>query len=99
MTIVKPKLLLLSLAVLLVPLITAQVYVQSSKKPVFAILTDFGLDFAVASMKGLLLSSLPEASIIDFDHSLNKFSVLSASFILEKTYHYFPMRHYFSLCR
>jgi len=60
------------------------------KAPTFALLTDFGFDFAVASMKGVILQSLPQAHIIDIDHSLQKFSILSGAFILEKTITYFP---------
>lgn len=70
-----------------------------NRKPVFGLMTDFGLDFAVASMKGLLVTSLPDALITDIDHSLSKFSVLSGSFILGKIYRYFPMRYDFYLCR
>jgi S-adenosyl-L-methionine hydrolase (adenosine-forming) len=60
------------------------------KAPTFALLTDFGFDFAVASMKGEILRSLPQAHIVDIDHSLQKFSILSAAFILDKTISYFP---------
>ena len=56
----------------------------------FAMITDFGFDFAVASMKALILDSLPMARIIDIDHSIEHFSILSASFVIDRVYKYFP---------
>lgn len=68
---------------------------MSSEQPTFALLTDFGFDFAVASMKGLLLKACPQANIIDVDHSLSKFSIVSAAFILDKINHFFPFETHF----
>src|ERR1700689_5466398 len=67
------------------------------KNPIIGLLTDFGNDFAVASMKGVLLSGLPNATIIDIDHSIEKFSVISAAFVIEQTYIFYPEHTYF-LC-
>lgn len=53
-------------------------------------LTDFGYDFALGSIKGVILSKLPNAQIIDLDHSVNKFSIISGAFVLGKSYRYFP---------
>ncbi len=66
-----------------------------SKQPVFALLTDFGFDFAVASMKGLILKAIPNAHIVDVDHSLKKFSTLSAAFIIDKAHQFFPINTHF----
>ena len=55
----------------------------------FALLTDFGSDFAVASMKAILVKELPECTIIDIDHSIEKFSIISGAFVLEKVYRFF----------
>jgi S-adenosylmethionine hydrolase len=63
---------------------------SSKKQPCFVLLTDFGYDFAVGSMKAVILNKIPNAHIIDLDHSIEKFNVASASFVLEKSYHYFP---------
>jgi S-adenosyl-L-methionine hydrolase (adenosine-forming) len=60
------------------------------QKPIFVLLTDFGYDFAVGSIKGVLLNKLPNATIIDLDHSIQKFDIVSAGFVLAKSYHYFP---------
>ncbi|HEV2917102.1 MAG TPA: SAM-dependent chlorinase/fluorinase [Candidatus Babeliales bacterium] len=59
-------------------------------QPIFGLLTDFGFDYAVASMKGVIAQTFPTAQIIDIDHSLQKFSIISGAFILQKSMHYFP---------
>jgi S-adenosylmethionine hydrolase len=61
-----------------------------NKHNFFALLTDFGFDFAVASMKGLILKDFPEAKIIDIDHEVKTFSILSGAFVIDKVYKYFP---------
>ena len=53
-------------------------------------ITDFGFDFSVASMKALILKNFPAARIIDIDHSIKQFSVLSGAFVIDKIYNYFP---------
>jgi S-adenosylmethionine hydrolase len=57
---------------------------------VFAMITDFGFDFSVASMKALVLKKFPNAQIIDVDHSIKQFSILSGAFVIDKIYNYFP---------
>ncbi|MBU2564025.1 SAM-dependent chlorinase/fluorinase [Patescibacteria group bacterium] len=57
---------------------------------VFTIMTDFGFDFSVASMKALILKEFPDAQIIDIDHSIKQFSILSGAFVIDKIYKYFP---------
>lgn len=58
--------------------------------PVFAMITDFGIDFAVASMKALVIKNFPNAQIVDIDHSIQQFSILSGAFVIDKIYEYFP---------
>lgn len=60
------------------------------KNNIFALLTDFGFDFAVASMKALILKELPSSQIVDIDHNIKQFSVLSGAFVISKVYKYFP---------
>ena len=60
------------------------------KNKTFALLTDFGFDFAVASMKGLILKDFPEAKIVDIDHAIKPFSILSGAFVIDTVYKYFP---------
>jgi len=53
--------------------------------------TDFGYDDAyVAAVKGAILSTNPEASIIDISHSIEPQNILQAAFILNVAYRYFP---------
>lgn len=59
-------------------------------KSYFALLTDFGNDFAVASIKGGILSNIPECTIVDVDHSIDKFNLISAAFVISKSYSFFP---------
>lgn len=66
-------------------------------KKIFGLLTDFGFDFAVASIKGVLLQAFPDAQIIDIDHSIEKFNILNAAFVIEKIHIFFPQETIF-LC-
>ncbi len=59
-------------------------------KHFFALLTDFGFDFAVASIKGVLLKAFPDAQIIDVDHTIEKFNLINAAFVIEKIYRFLP---------
>jgi S-adenosylmethionine hydrolase len=62
---------------------------KNTHVPIFALLTDFGFDYAVASMKGVITQTFPAAQIIDIDHSLKKFAIASAAFIIHKSACYF----------
>lgn len=70
--------------------ITLGVINVNRKKASFVLLTDFGNDFAVGSIKGVILSQLPNATVTDLDHSIEKFNIISGGFALAKTYSYFP---------
>jgi S-adenosyl-L-methionine hydrolase (adenosine-forming) len=66
-------------------------YQKSQKKRAsFILMTDFGYDFAVGCIKGVIKQQLPDADIIDLDHTIEKFSIISAAFVLEKSYRFFP---------
>ncbi len=41
-------------------------------------------------MKALILKEFPDAQIIDVDHSIKQFSILSGAFVIDKIYRYFP---------
>ncbi len=60
-------------------------------KSIFALLTDFGNDFAVASIRGVILTHLPDCTLVDVDHSLEKFNLISAAFVINKAYSFFPV--------
>lgn len=63
---------------------------KAVSRPVFALVTDFSFDFSVTSMKALILKDFPDAQIIDIDHSIKQFSVLSGAFVINNVYRYFP---------
>ncbi len=62
------------------------------QKRVIALLTDFGLrgSHYVASMKAIILKINPSIKIIDLSHSITKFSIIEASYLIKSTYRYFP---------
>ena len=58
---------------------------------VITLLTDFGFNDAyVASMKGVILSTNPEAKIVDITHSIEPQNIAQAAFLLNIAYRYFP---------
>ena len=58
---------------------------------IITLTTDFGYDDAyVAAVKGSILSTNPEANIIDISHSIEPQNILQAAFILSVTYRCFP---------
>ena len=59
-------------------------------KNIFGLLTDFGFDFAVASIKGVLLRAFPDAQLVDIDHGIEKFNILNAAFVIEKIDKFLP---------
>lgn len=58
---------------------------------IVTLLTDFGLeDSYVAEMKGVILSSLPGAQVVDITHSVPPFDTRWGAFQLMRTYDRFP---------
>lgn len=55
------------------------------------LLTDFGdRDYFVASMKGVILTINPQATIVDLSHHVTPHSVEDAAYFLKSCYRYFP---------
>jgi S-adenosyl-L-methionine hydrolase (adenosine-forming) len=55
------------------------------------LLTDFGdRDAFVASMKGVILTINPQATLVDISHQVPPHSIEEASYILKSCYRYFP---------
>ncbi|MCD6564031.1 MAG: SAM-dependent chlorinase/fluorinase [Thermoproteales archaeon] len=66
--------------------------------PIIAFLTDFGLKNPyVASMKAVVYSICPESKIVDISHSLTKWNIIEASYVLECSFHYFPKNTIFTV--
>ncbi len=58
---------------------------------IITLLTDFGLSEPfVGIMKGVILSSFPEAKLVDLCHGIPPQSVAEAAFWLERSYAWFP---------
>lgn len=64
---------------------------SSRERPIITFLTDFGLDGAVATCKGVMLSICRDAQIIDVAHSLRKYAIGDGSFLLRFTLPYVPV--------
>ncbi|NPA53116.1 MAG: SAM-dependent chlorinase/fluorinase, partial [Aquificae bacterium] len=66
------------------------------KRPIIALLTDFGnKDGFVGTVKGVIKSINPEAEIIDISHEIDSFDILEASLVLNASYKYFPQKTIF----
>jgi S-adenosyl-L-methionine hydrolase (adenosine-forming) len=60
-------------------------------RPVIALLTDFGsTDHYAGTMKGVVLTICPDATLVDISHDLPPHDVLGASLELAGAYKYFP---------
>ncbi len=58
---------------------------------IITLTTDFGLkDHYVGAVKGAILNQLPEATIIDISHLIEKYNIQDAAFILKEAYSSFP---------
>ena len=58
---------------------------------VITLTTDFGLsDHYVGTMKGVLLSRCPDASIVDISHEISPFSIYAGAYAVSQAAPYFP---------
>lgn len=58
---------------------------------IITLTTDFGLkDHFAGIFKGKIYSLLPETNIVDLSHSIDKFNILEASYLLSVSYSHFP---------
>jgi S-adenosylmethionine hydrolase len=62
-----------------------------SERPIITFLTDFGLDGAVATCKGVMLGICREAQIIDVAHSIRKYAIRDGAFLLRFAPPYVPV--------
>lgn len=62
-----------------------------ANRPIITLTTDFGLnDHFVGTMKGVILSILPEAEIVDISHSVQAFDILDGALTIASAYSFFP---------
>jgi S-adenosylmethionine hydrolase len=58
---------------------------------IITLTTDFGLsDPFVGIMKGVILSIVPNAQLVDISHDIHSYDILEAAFLIENSYRYFP---------
>jgi S-adenosylmethionine hydrolase len=63
------------------------------RQPVITLTTDFGLsDHYVGVMKGVILSIVPHARIVDITHELPAYEPLEAAYTIEQAYRWFPKK-------
>jgi S-adenosyl-L-methionine hydrolase (adenosine-forming) len=63
----------------------------ASERPIVTLLTDFGLDGAVAAVKGVILGICRDAQIIDVGHTIRKFAIRDGAFLLRFSLPYVPV--------
>ncbi len=62
-----------------------------SNKHIITLISDWGIrSHYVGAVKGAILSSIPEAKIVDISHQVNPFDIMQASFILKNACVSFP---------
>lgn len=65
-----------------------------SERPVIGFLTDFGLDGAAATCRGVMLGICPHAQIIDISHTVRKYAIRDGAFILRAALPFMPVGAY-----
>ena len=59
--------------------------------PIITLTTDFGTkDHYVSAIKGAILNQLPNASVIDISHRIEKYNIPETAFVLKNAYINFP---------
>jgi len=64
---------------------------RTERRPVIGFLTDFGLDGAAATCRGVMLSICPDAQIVDIGHTIRKYAIRDGAFLLRFALPYFPV--------
>jgi hypothetical protein len=58
--------------------------------PIITLTTDFGTDWFVGTMKGVIASISPKTTVVDISHSIASGDVRAGAFTLAASYKYFP---------
>ncbi|MDQ2935033.1 MAG: SAM-dependent chlorinase/fluorinase [Chloroflexota bacterium] len=61
------------------------------ERPIITFLTDFGLDGAAATCRGVILSICREAQIVDIGHNVRKYAIADGAWILRASLPYMPI--------
>ncbi len=67
---------------------------QATDRPVIGFLTDFGLDGAAATCRGVMLSICRDALIVDICHTIRKYAIRDGAFVLAAALPYLPVGHH-----
>jgi S-adenosylmethionine hydrolase len=62
-----------------------------SERPVIGFLTDFGLDGAAATCRGVMLGICRHAQIVDISHTVRKYAIRDGAFILRAALPFMPV--------
>jgi S-adenosylmethionine hydrolase len=60
-------------------------------RPVIGFLTDFGLDGAAATCRGVMIGICPHAQIIDISHTVAKYAIRDGAYVLRASLPYLPV--------
>jgi S-adenosyl-L-methionine hydrolase (adenosine-forming) len=61
------------------------------ERPVIGFLTDFGLDGAAATCRGVMLGICRDAQIVDISHTVRKYAVRDGAYLLRASLPYLPV--------
>jgi S-adenosyl-L-methionine hydrolase (adenosine-forming) len=64
---------------------------RSRERPIISFLTDFGLDGAAATCRGVMLSICRDAQIVDVSHTVRKYAIRDGAFILRSALPFMPV--------
>lgn len=67
---------------------------RATERPVIGFLTDFGLDGAAATCRGVMLSICRDAQIVDICHTVRKYAISDGAFVLAAALPYLPIGHH-----
>lgn len=60
------------------------------QSPIITFTTDFGDEFALSQLQAVVLSNNPEIKMVTISNKVTPFSILEGSFIISRSYRYFP---------
>ena len=64
---------------------------ERTRHPVIGFLTDFGLDGAAATCRGVMLGICRDAQIVDISHAIAKYAIGDGSFVLRSALPFLPV--------
>jgi S-adenosylmethionine hydrolase len=65
--------------------------VERPERPVIGFLSDFGLDGAAATCRGVMLGICRDAQIVDISHTVRKYAIADGGYLLRSSLPYLPV--------